>query len=160
MAVQRGAGPARTGHLDRQLDGLVEVGGRRGSLGSRSSQTLQIADHARAVERSLADRVDRQAGGGRLIFGMQQLRLADDRSQHVVEVVRDAGGHLADRAQLFGVEQLGIQPPRLGDVGVDVDPADDFADQAAHRRGVALHDARRIGGQLPFAFVDLGRVGH
>ena len=90
---------------------------------------------------------------------MQQLGLADDRRQHVVEVVRDAGRHLADGAQLFGVEQLGIQAARLGDVGVHLDASDDLADLAAHRRGVALDDARRIGRQLPFAFVDLGRVG-
>jgi len=64
---------------------------------------------------------------------MQQLCLADDRSEHIVEVMCDAGCHLADGAQLFGVEQLGIQPARLGDVGVDVDSPDDLANQTAHR---------------------------
>ena len=131
--MQRGARPARACHFDSQLDGLVESSGGRRSLRPRAGQALQVAHHARAVEGGLADGADRQAGRRWLVVKMQQLRLADDRSEHVVEVVRDAGGHLADGAQLFGVEQLGIQPTRLGDVGVDVDSPDDLADQAAHR---------------------------
>ena len=88
---------------------------------------------------------------------MQQLDLTQDGGKQVVEIVRYARRHLADGAQLLRVQQLRVQPPRLGDLGVDVDAPDHLADQTAHRRRVALDDARRVGCQLPFALVDLSR---
>ncbi len=159
MPVQRRAGPARPRHLKRGEHRLVDVGRRRGRLGSRPRQTLQVAHDARAVERRLADGNDGLARGQRQLVRMQQLDLAEDRRQQVVEVVRHARRHFADCAQLLGVQKLRIQASRLGDVRVNVDTSDHLADRATHRRRIALHDALRLGRQLPFTFVDLRGFG-
>ena len=44
---------------------------------------------------------------------LRQIEAADDDGQHVVEVVRDAAGELADRLHLLGLAQrlFGVRPP-------------------------------------------------
>ena len=46
--------------------------------------------------------------------GQQQVRRHDDRGQHVVEIVRDAAGKLADRLHLLALRHLGFQRLLLG----------------------------------------------
>ena len=54
------------------------------------------------------------------MVGEQQVGEADDRGQHVVEVVRDAAGELADRLHLLALRELLLERALLGDVeGVD-----------------------------------------
>jgi hypothetical protein len=64
----------------------------------------------------------------------QQLAVAQDPGEQVVEVVRDAAGKLADRFHLLGVAQLLLAPPEgrftrtlLGDVLGECDGAEDLA---------------------------------
>ena len=50
----------------------------------------------------------------RPVVGEQQVGEADDRGQHVVEVVRDAAGELADRLHLLALRELLLERPLLG----------------------------------------------
>ena len=43
---------------------------------------------------------------GRAVLGEQQIGEADDGGQHIVEVMRDAAGQLADRLHLLALRQL------------------------------------------------------
>ncbi len=54
------------------------------------------------------------------MVGEQQVGEADDGGEHVVEIVRDAAGELADRFHLLLLAHLMLQRPLLGDVD-DVD---------------------------------------
>ncbi len=57
---------------------------------------------------------------GRPVVGEQQIGEADDGGQHVVEVVRDAAGELADGLHLLALRELLLQRALLGDVeGID-----------------------------------------
>ena len=46
---------------------------------------------------------------GRPVIGEQQVGIADDRRQHVVEVMRDAAGKLSDRLHLLRLRELLLQ---------------------------------------------------
>ena len=60
----------------------------------------------------------------RLVLEQQQVGEADDRGQHVVEVVRDAAGELAHRLHLLALRELRLELVLVGHVeGVDVDAA-------------------------------------
>ena len=50
------------------------------------------------------------------MVGEQQVRIADDRLQHVVEVVRDAAGELADGLHLLRLGELLLELALLGGV--------------------------------------------
>ena len=67
------------------------------------------------------------------MVGKQQVGEADDRGQHVVEVVGDAAGELADGVHLLLLAELIFERPLLGDVeGVDdhrLDPAGALRDR-------------------------------
>ena len=100
----------------------------------------QVADHLAQVERLglhdvLAAEHEQLPGQARGAFGgkvdrlgaIQQLRrqvgpgqqhpgVALDHREHVVEIVRDAGGQLADGLHLLRLEQLGFQIKPVGDV--------------------------------------------
>ena len=45
-----------------------------------------------------------------------QFRYAENRRQGVVQFVRDAGKHLANRGKFFGLDKLFAQPLQFGDV--------------------------------------------
>ena len=95
----------------------------------------------------------------------KQLQIAADDLQHVVEVVRDAAGELADRLHLLRLEQLRLGLGALGDRGGDallqqfvgllqnlfgflaVGDVDDRADMAEKRAVVA--EARAGGADRP-----------
>ena len=104
----------------------------------RSERTSPSAEHLRPQRlppregQKLAD----QAGGpvgvlldvhdvlegrvARPVVGEQEVGEADDRGQHVVEVVRDAAGELADRLHLLALRELLLERALLGDVeGID-----------------------------------------
>ena len=50
---------------------------------------------------------------GRLGVRQQEMRLAEDRRQRIVDLVRDARGELADRFHLLGVDQLRVRALEL-----------------------------------------------
>ena len=62
-----------------------------------------------------------------LMVGEQQVGIADDRGQHVVEVVRDAAGELADRLHLLPLREILLQGALLGRVEREHDGAVAFA---------------------------------
>ena len=53
---------------------------------------------------------------GRAVIGEQKIGIADDRGQHVVEVVRDAAGELADRLHLLALDEILLERALLGGV--------------------------------------------
>ena len=71
---------------------------------------------------------------GRPVIGEQQIGIADDRGQHIVEVMRDAAGELADRLHLLALREILLQRALLGGV------------EREDRRARALV-AARIGGR-------------
>ncbi len=56
---------------------------------------------------------------GRPVVDQQKVGIADDRGQHVVEVVRDAAGELADRLHLLALREILLQRALLGGVERD-----------------------------------------
>ena len=77
----------------------------------------QLAHQARGPVRVLLDVHDVLEGGvGRPMVHQQEVGEADDRRQHVVEVVRDAAGELADRLHLLPLRDLHLERALLGDV--------------------------------------------
>ena len=77
---------------------------------------------------------------GRPVVGEQQIGIADDRGQHVVEVVRDAAGELADRLHLLALREILLQRALFGGVEREHDRARAFA---ALRIGGRDEEARR-----------------
>ncbi len=81
----------------------------------------QLPDQRRRAVGVLLDVHD--VGEGRVrraVVGEQQVRRHDDGGQHVVEVVRDAAGELADRLHLLALRHLAFERLLLGGVdGVD-----------------------------------------
>ena len=53
---------------------------------------------------------------GRAVVGEQQVAVADDRLQHIVEVVRHAAGELADRVHLLRLGELLLHLTEVGGV--------------------------------------------
>ena len=105
---------------------------------SRARQHAQIGEHVGQVQhfgpqRLLAregQQLPHQRGGAvgvlldvhdvregrvrRAVVGQQQVGRHDDGGQHVVEVVRDAAGKLADRLHLLALRHLAFQRLLLG----------------------------------------------
>jgi len=71
------------------------------------------ADGVRAVERGLLDDAEPAQHPRVLHVLLQELRTAEDRGQEVVEVVRDARRHLAQRAQTLGADEVLLRPEQL-----------------------------------------------
>src|SRR5713226_9657502 len=57
----------------------------------------------------------------------QQLRVAHDAGQRVVQLVRDARDQFPQRRHFFRLEQLRLDQPLVGDVAVHLEPADSLA---------------------------------
>ena len=70
----------------------------------------ELPHQARGAVGVLLDLHDvREGRVGRPVVGEQEVGEADDRLQHVVEVVRDAAGELADRLHLLGLRELRLE---------------------------------------------------
>ena len=84
-------------------------------LAAREGQ--ELAHEARGPVGVLLDLHDVLEGRvGRPVVGEQQVAVADDRLQHVVEVVRDAAGELADRVHLLRLGELLLDLAEVGGV--------------------------------------------
>ena len=118
---------APVGHLE--LDRLAEeareehrdVGERLVEIDDGGPQRLpprerqQLADETGRAIGVLLDVHDVLEGRvGRPVRGQEQVGEADDRGQHVVEVVRDAAGELADRLHLLALRELQLERALLG----------------------------------------------
>ena len=132
-------------HLVHGLDALLEVGDHRVErLASRERQ--QLARKAFAAIGGRMDRVDRLQVLGIGEPAAQQLRVAADDHQQIVEVVGDAAGQLAERLHLLRLGELLLRAlerclrlPSLGDVARDLHEAGERAHLVADRLD---HDAR------------------
>src|SRR5262249_58719287 len=90
-----GALPAPVG-ADRH-ERLIAAGAR---------ELLQAPHGLRAVERGALDDLEPLAQLRVWQALQRELRAAEDRGEEIVEVVRHAGGHLAERAELLGAHEL------------------------------------------------------
>ena len=105
-----------------------------------AQQHLQVGQHVAQLQHLRAERLaaregeqlTRQRGGavrvlldlhdvlegriGRAMVGEQQVRIADDRGEHIVEVMRNAAGQLADGVHLLRLREILLQRALLRDV--------------------------------------------
>src|SRR5579875_283149 len=71
----------------------------------------------------------------------QQIADAENGCEWVVQLMRHAGNHLADSGEFFGLQQLLLEPQRLGDVPRGGDNADDFSFRICERTGMRANRA-------------------
>ena len=133
-----------------ELDALVrvraphEVDGGADDVFERDRLTF-LGVLAREVEQRAHDLLDLEAGLldqleplVRLRAGLglleQELGQAEDREQRVVDLVRDAGGELADRRELAALDELLVDAPLLRQVGDDAEQERRLAVVAGNRR--------------------------
>ncbi len=166
--------------------------GAQGDLGAEQAleQLVHLADHVGqlddfGLQRLLpaeGEQLPREAGGAvrvgldlldvvvvavaRHVAQQHEIAIADDRGQHVVEVVRHAAGQLPDRLHLGGLRDLPLEPRLLGRVG-QAEQHRRLA-QPAHAGQAEAHRLLRVaaqphgdiaarGGALPVA---AHRIGH
>ncbi len=81
-----------------------------------------------------------QAQQARLVaeLALEQLEIAGDHREHVVEVVSDAAGELAHRLHLLRLTQRVLDAPPLGRLAQEADAADHLAAAAVERREEAV----------------------
>ena len=101
--------PLRPRRLDHRADDLVDVHVLPGPGPAHSRELLDAPHGLRAVLGDVLDDLELAPQIGRLDLALQELGAPDDHREHVVEVVRDAAGHLAERA-----ETLAPDDPLLG----------------------------------------------
>ena len=90
----------------RQVD-AIEV-----AIAALARELLHAADGGGAVEGDLAQALERVGGRGPIGDERgEHAGLAEDGVERVVEVVRDAARHLAERAHALGAHQLGLLRP-------------------------------------------------
>ena len=77
---------------------------------------------------------------GRAVVGEQEIGIADDRGQHIVKVMRDAAGELADRLHLLALREVLLQGALFGGVERENDRVRAFV---AGRIGGRDEEARR-----------------
>ena len=124
----------------------------------------QLTHQTRRAIGVLADLHDvLERGIGRPVVDQQQIRIADDRGQNVVEVMRDAAGELADRLHLLALREILLQRLLLGGVERDHVGAGALAaarfrrrDEEAHRALALALDRRVDRRDVGLAFGGLG----
>ena len=118
----------------------------RGCSGCRRAKAsrcwISSAQRSAAWSISSARLLQRPAGCCRLAD--QRLGGAGDDRQHVVEVVRDAAGELADRVELLRLLQLALGFAGRGDVVIDQRRAGDRACRVAQRPAADHQMARAV----------------
>ena len=103
---------------DRQLRQHIAELHALGPQGLLAREGKQLAHEPCGAVRVLLDVHDVLEGRiGRPVIDQEEVGEADDRRQHVVEVMRDAAGELADRLHLLALGDLHFQRALLG--GVD-----------------------------------------
>ena len=96
----------------------------RGSSGCfrEKASRLRTSSAPRSAARSAMSAVSRARASATGPFG-QQVQIADDDGQKVVEVVGDAAGQLADAFHLLGLRQLALRHPSIGHILTNGDDA-------------------------------------
>ena len=106
------------------MDDLVEVERHERLVGPQARELLDAADRLRAARGRLLDDVEaapHHVHVGRVLA--HELRVAEDGLQQVVEVVRDAARHLAERGELLGLVHLRLELALRGGVAHDGEQA-------------------------------------
>jgi len=98
--------PAGLRDLERVAHDLVQIDRDERLVAADARELLEPAHGLRAVERRALDHLQPLAQARVLDPLQEELRAAEDRREQVVEVVRDARGHLAERAQLLRAHEL------------------------------------------------------
>ena len=102
---------------DRQLGQHVAELQALRPQGLLAREGEQLAHEAGSAVRVLLDVHDVLEGRiGRAVVHQQEVGEADDRRQHVVEIMRDAAGELADRLHLLALRDLHLERTLLGRV--------------------------------------------
>jgi hypothetical protein len=132
--------------LHDPADDFVDVG----SLGLQRLAPRECEETPRQVRPAQRrfERIAHQFLGHQVVLTYlpQQVEVADDDCQQVVEVVRKAAGKLADRLHLLGLAQLVALLVRLAPLGQVANDPDEglvaavrqFADRQVHREGRAI----------------------
>ena len=119
----------------------------------------QLAHEARGPVRVLLDLHDVLEGRiRRPVVGEQQVAVADDGLQHVVEVVRHAAGELADRVHLLGLGELLLDLAQVGGVEGVEDRRLAVRARIADRRDPDAHRAAAFSRRLQFERRDVALV--
>src|SRR6185312_9923535 len=119
-------------------DDLVEVDRLRAELlAAREGQELlrQLLGAARG-QRRRGDEAQQPRLVAELAF--EQLEIAGNHGQHIVEVVRDAAGELTDRFHLLRLAERVLDATPLGGLAQEADAADHLAAAAVKRREEAV----------------------
>ncbi len=93
-----------------------------------AGERQQVLHHAMSALRLLEEFADEVGGAVRQPFAFQQLGIAQNRGQRIVQFVRYSGDQLSDRRHLFALQQLllGVAQVFVGAAGFFVEP--DFLD--------------------------------
>ena len=108
-----------------------------------------------AAARSAAERMSSSSSAGVGVAverAAEQVGVAADDGEQVVEVVGDPAGEPADRFHLLRLPELFLEPLAVGDVLVDAEHADDLAARVAQRhlaRQEGRDDAARAASASP-----------
>ena len=109
---------------DQPLEHLRDVGDDVGQLEHLGPQRLlaregeELTGQRRGARRVRADLLDVVVIGiARRVAQQHQIAGAEDRGQHVVEIVRDAAGELPHRLHLRGLRDLPLEPRLLRRIG-------------------------------------------
>ena len=103
-----------------------------------NASSCRVSSAARSVALRISSRSERS---DEPVLGVleRERRVAADRGQHVVEVVRDAAGEAADRLQLLALPQLLLELLLAGHVLGHRDHVGRLAVRVADERGCEVH---------------------
>ena len=104
-------------HVLDQLGRRHRLGQQRLGAGEGEQAAGQGGGAGRALHRIVEVELDLAARSAQLAPG--EVEAADDHRQHVVEVVGDAAGQLADRLHLLDLAQLRLGRGALGRLGLE-----------------------------------------
>jgi hypothetical protein len=122
--------------------------GRRSERDSRSHQQLP---KNRAGALSFLKNLACFVGLALCISAQKQaLRVTENARERVAEFERDAGDHLAERGELFGLQKLRLKDSLRSEVAINFDAAKPFAITADDGPARAFQDTRHRTQQLDF----------
>ena len=154
VAVEQHRAPAGLDHqrdvlVDQPLEHRLQPGDELAEVEELAARRLAAAEAQQLLGQPLRA-LGRALDLGQVLAPLaivqartEQPGVADDRRQHVVEVVRDAAGELADRLHLLRLQQVRLELPAVGDV--DHQPAQRPGPRG-HPHAVAQPQRAPVGG--------------